>query len=274
MVPAGALATWVDEVWVQESDLADPNTPPTMVMPNGCAELVVNFGDPFLVHRNGRWTPDPQLSLVGPRTKASEVRASGKTGFVIVRFFPWAAGTLLGNTLADLRDVTCDVALLFGSAFRDRLTNEVSNAADAYHKTQTVLRFLTDLMPGVNRGHTQAAVSRVVASRGQKSVTQLADELGISRRSIHRLFDRDVGLSPKQYATTMRFQNALHVLRNCQSSLDAISECGYFDQAHLIHEFRRITGITPNHGRIRARATPLSSFFSSRLSHSYNTPYL
>ncbi len=88
---------------------------------------------------------------------------------------------------------------------------------------------------------------RMLGADGTVPVTELAAEVGWSRRHFSERFAREVGLSPKQAARVVRFGRATELLRRGPSDgLAAVaSACGYFDQAHLTHEFRSLAGCTP-----------------------------
>jgi AraC-like DNA-binding protein len=71
--------------------------------------------------------------------------------------------------------------------------------------------------------------------------------VGYSPKGFIRRFKADVGVSPKRFCRLLRFQRALaaaHVGRAFNWGELALG-CGYFDQAHFIHEFRAFSGVTP-----------------------------
>src|SRR5207253_1868615 len=79
------------------------------------------------------------------------------------------------------------------------------------------------------------------------SIKRLADAAGLSRQHFTRVFRANVGVSPKTYCELARFQSTLaHVRRgeNVQWAQVA-AESGYADQSHMIAEFRRFSGMTP-----------------------------
>lgn len=81
----------------------------------------------------------------------------------------------------------------------------------------------------------------------QQRVGTVADELGVSERNLRRVFAQVVGMSPKAYARLSRFHRAHRAARASQTvDWAAIAiEQGYCDQAHMIAEFRQLTGVTP-----------------------------
>jgi transcriptional regulator GlxA family with amidase domain len=100
-------------------------------------------------------------------------------------------------------------------------------------------------------GRTEPAVDRALqlieASRGQVRVDELAADVGVSCRHLTRHFQRAVGLSPKEFGRVTRFLRALQLLGQDRphSIADVALKCGFFDQAHLNHEFRELAGMSP-----------------------------
>lgn len=80
------------------------------------------------------------------------------------------------------------------------------------------------------------------------SMQQVKEELGYSERYSQRLFKHETGITPKQYSRIIRFQNCLKELLFTPSwgnLADTAIKLGYYDQAHLIHDFRSFTQKSP-----------------------------
>jgi AraC-like DNA-binding protein len=100
--------------------------------------------------------------------------------------------------------------------------------------------------PEVSRG-VEWAWRRLHATAGAADVGRLAAELEWSRKRIVERFRDEVGLPPKRLARILRFQTVLRRLDRDPAPrwVDVAQDSGYFDQAHLIHEFREFSGSTP-----------------------------
>lgn len=78
--------------------------------------------------------------------------------------------------------------------------------------------------------------------RGQVTVQGLADSAGVSRQHLARLFREGIGVAPKMYARIVRFRASLA----CTGRGAALAaDLGYFDQSHMIAEFKEFSGLTP-----------------------------
>ena len=92
------------------------------------------------------------------------------------------------------------------------------------------------------------AVKVLENRNGQVKVKELAEQLGVSRRTLERLFAEHVGVAPKKFARILHFQNSLTTLRarRFRDSAELAFACGYSDQSHLIKDFKALTGRLPS----------------------------
>lgn len=92
------------------------------------------------------------------------------------------------------------------------------------------------------------SLNRIYARKGNISINQLAEETGYSARYIRKKFEDNIGISPKLFSQIVRFQYSLFMLikNNKYSISDIINENGYYDQAHLINEFKKFGYLSPN----------------------------
>jgi AraC-like DNA-binding protein len=89
------------------------------------------------------------------------------------------------------------------------------------------------------------AWSRLRDTRGRAQIGVLAEELGWSRRRLVARFREGIGLPPKAVARLFRFEHVLELVDRGAPWAEIAFTAGYYDQSHLINEFRSITGITP-----------------------------
>jgi AraC-like DNA-binding protein len=82
-----------------------------------------------------------------------------------------------------------------------------------------------------------------------RAISCVTDQIGLSERRFIQLFAQQVGLTPKLFCRVQRFQGVLRQIARSAEAIDwtqiALS-CGYFDQAHFIHDFRGFSGINPS----------------------------
>jgi AraC-like DNA-binding protein len=95
-------------------------------------------------------------------------------------------------------------------------------------------------------GITAAAMS-ILYRQGSIQVPALAQQAGMSTRQFERRFTREVGMPPKLFARIARFEAALEskAVSIDSSWTDVANQLGYFDQMHLIHNFKEFSGELP-----------------------------
>jgi AraC-like DNA-binding protein len=93
------------------------------------------------------------------------------------------------------------------------------------------------------------AWQQILQHHGYIEVGALADAVGWSRRHFGERFRKEIGLAPKTMARVVRFNHALSLLGDgaaTQPWATVASAAGYYDQAHLVRDFRQFTGYAPS----------------------------
>ena len=123
------------------------------------------------------------------------------------------------------------------------------SGADA-HSSATILRDV--LFARIVRDESDDAVglaaSHLMTRRaGHVSIHDLAAAHGLSRQQFTRRFSAAAGLPPKQFARISRFQSLVHALLSTDVTQWALvaPALGFYDQAHMINEFRAFAGCSP-----------------------------
>ena len=211
------IAEWVDAYWTRPaSDVTE------RVLPDGCADIVFSLDDGTAM-------------MVGTMTRPL-VLPGGTPSFFGVRFRPGRAGTLLQLPLDEITDRTVefDDAVLAERVAAARTPSARIAAVDTWLKLHAA-----EPDPRIDR-----AVALLAAGR---SVDEVAHEVNLSRQHLRRRFLRQVGVGPKTFARVTRFQRLVASIRRDAnlSWAAAAADSGYFDQSHLIADFRDFAGTTP-----------------------------
>jgi AraC family transcriptional regulator len=104
---------------------------------------------------------------------------------------------------------------------------------------------------GLSRQKLKQATEYIQAHLGENlSLSEVANELGMSQYYFCRLFKQSTGVSPHQYLIRQRVEQAKHLLKNPERSITWIAlECGFANQSHFAKCFRQHTGMNPNQFR-------------------------
>jgi AraC-like DNA-binding protein len=238
------------------------------VIPDGCAEIVVNVGDPFVRHTSANSSHvQAQRLVAGQLTRAITLEATGRIDIWGIRFHTWCASAFTDVPASELRD--CDVSLGdIDRSFDDALARvgDTATENDAERMLVDALSTRAACTPS-----PAAMVPRLVsfAARGTETanVRRISRDAGVSTRHLQTVFRDHVGLTPKQLLRVTRFQRALRIAR-AEPTLSwgrVAHLAGFYDHAHLIHDANAIAGCTPN--RLVARDAGLTEAFLSDSAH-------
>ena len=137
-----------------------------------------------------------------------------------------------------------------GDIFGDHLTERIALAKDINERSGIFKEAYENLVYSRNTFSdkekiNEYLVSRITRSRGQVNMSELEEETNYSACYLRRVFKNYHSISPKQFAQYVRFQTLLDSLGNGNVRYDELAlECGYFDEAHMMKEFKNYTGIT------------------------------
>lgn len=197
------------------------------------------------------------LCVAGPRTRAHFKDARGVTRAVILQLKPGWSVPLLGIPAHLATDRVVPLDDIWGRAGTDLLL-ELTETRDV---TEVVERITSAIARRLPR-HVEPASARLarraagLLEGGEVRVDAVAERLGISSRHLRRAFVASVGVGPKDYARAVRLRRAIR-LADARASAEwgrLATEAGYYDQAHLIAEFRELVGMTPGAFQKRSAA--------------------
>jgi AraC-like DNA-binding protein len=232
--------------WTHEGTYSPDTT--QSITPDGCVELIFNFGSPYRVLTATPPRELPAAVLVGFQEKTLPISVDGTVKVVAARFFAWGALALLADEIqARFGEVT---NLSTGwDTLAERLREDVSHGR--YDEARSALEeFLIRkaLVRSYDPKLVRSAAKFLYHTKGKCRIEELADTCHASVRQIQRGFQQVVGTSPKLFARIVRFEQAQRqLMTNPETDLTGLGyECGYFDQAHFIKEFRAFTAKTPS----------------------------
>lgn len=270
--PVPSLSRFVECFWTLENDEPLEPAEPERILPDGCVEVILNFGSPFReLREDGRAVTQPGYFVVGQMTRPMLIAANGCVELIGVRFHPGGALPFFAIPMSELTNQVVELDALTGKLNNDLIARvgETKLLTDKVNLLQTLL---AKKVNGSTDGSLSDLVTSMMARHGHVSVDELAVEANISNRQLERRFQRDVGLSPKLLCRILRFQQVFRALDQDDANWAVVAaDCGYYDQAHLIRDFQQFAGQTP--ALLLAQASPLTQSFTrkDRMSHFSNT---
>ena len=207
------------------------------MLPDGCVDIVFSRGG--------------GSQVVGTMTHARKFALSAGQFDCGVRFRPgmsYGFIRLPGTEAADRSLPLSDVWGTPGRELNARL-GDAPSAIECIALIAGALRVLPE------HGVVQSVATAIVARCGQVRVDELAFDAGMSARQLRRLFLEQIGLTPKHLSRVIRFRESVSLLgKTRRGDLTQVAlDCGYYDQAHFINEFRELSGYRPAEFAARAR---------------------
>lgn len=201
---------------------------------------------------DGRWYVDSRAqrgTVIGPLREVGRTRGFDLPQTIGVFFRPARAAPFLRVAISDLTDRTVAIDDMWGTA-GSRLPSELCELDEA----QRIDRLESVLLRRLSRARMPAATfdveglaATIVRHKGRVMVDGMARAAGVSRQYLAREFRERIGIGPKLYSRLARFQSGL-VYAGARAKVDwarVALDMGYADQSHMIAEFRRFSGLTP-----------------------------
>ena len=270
--PTLPLRRFVECFWTLEADKSVAVSSGERILPDGCVELILNFGDPFLQHDNGERRRQPRNFIVGQMTGPVLISPSGAVQLLGIRFQPGGTRPFLDLPASEITDQVVDLGSLSRRFERD-LLQACASVLSMSRKVAEVDRYFVQRLSSSNYdSQLLALAATIIDRRGIVSIDDLASDAGISNRQLERRFLHEVGLGPKLLARIVRFQQVFRAVDQSDPSWAEVAvECGYYDQAHLIRDFHQFAQQTP--AVLFAGQSLLTESFTrkTRMSHFSNT---
>jgi AraC-like DNA-binding protein len=233
--------------WFLRGDDLGKESEPQVIVPDGRLEIILHLAEPF--HRldaaECAHAQSPAL-VSGQLTAPLRLRPGGPADIVGIRFRTAAARAVLPLPLAELTD---RVESLY-DAF-PRLAHALHAAAARHHTAEGRVAALTHVLTRFVL-HTPdslaTAVLRSLDSAHAPRLGLIARHYGVTARTVERRVREHAGLPPNAMRRLLRFRRAFRMLDRAPPGTwtKVAAHAGYFDQAHLIRDFRQFAGAAPS----------------------------
>ena len=248
--PRPPLDSLVALTWI----CRQPAAPHTLerVLPTGASQFIINLKEDrtrlYDPEHGYRCIATSGSVLSGGHSRFQIIDTSEQEHVAGVAFKPGGTAAFVSMPAHELAD--CDVPLedLIGvrrtASLRERLlaSDSADAGLDAIEATLLELWTPRAIHPAVT-----FALKAIDRAPHTASIAAVTDAVGMSAKRFIERFKSDVGMTPKRYCRVRRFQQALASAHR-SAGVDWVRvalDCGYFDQAHFIHDFRAFAGVTP-----------------------------
>lgn len=249
-IPRAPLSHFVNLLWLYEG--YSQSHAKERVLPTGEMQLVINLReDKSLIY--DRANPDRCQTyngsvFSGAHSEYLVIGTAALESVIGVHFRPGGGFPFLRMPAGELRDTTVSLDTLWGSAaidLRDRLLEAPTHQA-RFRVLECALT--AELMRKSDRHDAvRFALGYFLAAPQVATIADVTDQIGLSPKRFIQVFRDETGYTPKVFCRIRRFQQALDRMegRKTVEWANVALDCGYFDQAHFIHDFRAFSGINP-----------------------------
>jgi AraC-like DNA-binding protein len=230
--PPAALADWVEHFWLEQWDLRARAPQARAVLPHPCVHLV------FAPGRSRCY--GVQLSRF-----ARELKDQGH--ILGIKFRPGAFYPFFGQAVSTIANAAVPAAQVFPGA--ESCEQRVLACHEDLDMVAVATAFLIEHLPAHDpHVGTACRIVETIASDAKVTrVEQLVAQFGLQERTLQRLFNRYVGASPRWVIKRYRVYDVLTKLTAGEPVAWATlaQDMGYFDQAHLYNDFKKLVGCSP-----------------------------
>jgi AraC-like DNA-binding protein len=232
--PRAPLSGFVELMWYQQREATSPRV--EAALPEGTVELVFDLEN-----------RDRPGVVIGPHSRPFAIHVHQRQCVLGVHFKPGGVAPFLNLPADELHNQAVSAQDIWGSTartLRDSL-NDANSIPAMFNLVERFLRMHLSsplLHPAVSFG-----IGQLYRPAAMSSISGIVDAVGLSERHFAQVFREQVGLRPKMFARVRRFQQVLRQVNTTPHVdwADMAARRGYADQAHLIHEFRDLAGLSP-----------------------------
>ncbi|WP_307722246.1 AraC family transcriptional regulator [Thermosporothrix hazakensis] len=243
-----SLAAYVAFFWFYEGE--KPAHTMERRLPDGSVSLVINLHEDrtrlYNRERPERFCEYSGSVLSGAHSTFLLLDTGCLASVMGVVFRPGGAFPFLSFPLHEIANTVISLDTLWDEDLRELLLD-----AETYQQRfERLEHFLLARLKETKPVHpaVPCAVRKMQKEYGALPIAGLVEDLGMSQTRFVQIFKEAIGITPKQFCRIVRFQKTLHQLAKGQSApLSRLAlECGYFDQAHFIHDFRNFAALSPS----------------------------
>ncbi|HVO81340.1 MAG TPA: helix-turn-helix domain-containing protein [Terriglobales bacterium] len=249
-VPKPPLSHFVENLWFYRDLEVDHNK--EKLLPNASMELIIDLkdGSKRLYNRNdlSHFDTYNRCWISGMQRQFIVIGAEVGSSMMGAKFHTGGAAPFFGFPLSELGGSVVELELIWKRevlALREQLL-ECPTIEGKFDLLESYLLSKAESRLEPDQAVTAALIT--LRSWPALPLSELASRLGLSHKGMIARFDCRVGLTPKLMARLLRFQRAVLAIHGAASEPDwpdLALDCGYYDQAHLIHEFQEFAGMTP-----------------------------
>jgi AraC-like DNA-binding protein len=214
----------------------------SLIIPDACMDIVLGFDDDSNLVSSVFCTLDEDAHVSNPDT------AAGARSLFGIRFYGWTAGLFAKENINGIRNRTLEASEFFPYILKD-FVPKLAGVASFSRKAEIANRyFLKRLDEAIVNYDLMNAAAKILEMKGNVRTSEIARSVAMSEKQMERKYREKIGVSPKSLSSLIRYQLLWQDLfRSPECDIqDLVDKYGYFDQAHLLNDFKRRHKMTVN----------------------------
>jgi len=248
--PHPLLKSYIEKMWLFESNGKMPVEDLKLVVPNGRIKLSVAFRNGIVASVNGKsfTSKEQNISLTGlvDVPVILDVEKDIATGTIVVEFNPQGAYRFFQVSLNEVKNQIHPLTDILGTVAK-QLEKQISNVESVGDKVALLQKFLLKQFSLQTEDPIfEYCVAKITSSKGKITIKELERKTGYSSRWLNMKFADKLGISPKNLSTIIRFNQYYNAVAN-NNEMDFMQNSfydHYYDQSHFLKEFKRFTGLS------------------------------
>lgn len=260
--PSTSLSGIIRKFWAMDACTIQPHT--QRIVPTGTTEIIFYLTDrPIL---KGTYKGYESTSCFhGPTDTYFDLEVQGNINLFAITLQPHGAFWFLPQPMHELFRQNLPLRLLFPKTaleWEEKIAQAETFDEKIKVSEEMVFRLISKETAGFNEKRIARTLQIIHAEPGKWYIDQLASEAFLCRKQFERVFNEQVGVTPKRFLRTIRFQRALfEKQKNPELPLAALAyQCHFADQSHMIRDFQLITGLSP--GEYFENCEPISDYYT------------
>lgn len=241
LIPPPDLEPFIERFWWRRSEPGEM-VPMPLLAPGVGTELFFHFGNPFQVAK----TTVPSVHLLSARTSSLDLAPQKDLDLVAIRFRSGAVRHFLPMPVSKIPEGILCAESLWGHPL-DQLYEQLGENQVFLHRA----RSLSDWCRSQFRYQPDKPMDRaqraLYEAPGCLDLDTVMEATGLGPRQFQRRFKAIMGIGPKRFQRLARFYRLVRqkALSPGSTYLPQALDLGFYDQAHVIHDFQTITGHSP-----------------------------
>ena len=234
--PAPELKGYIHGYW----EIKASNLKTLDLVPDGHPELAILF----------RPGCQAKAGLYGQLTHRSTTTFHPGDRDIYVKLYPWTAYLLFKTPCNELLDTVTDLNGLTSDPELRQLIRDIGSMENMMEVCAAFDCFFIKKLELLQYGNPfiNYAVRQIFQTYGTTSIESLTSNIHASRRYVEKVFKKQIGVSPKQYARLIRIKKAslIFLNENFNENISHVSaQLEYYDQSHFLKDFKAVVHCTP-----------------------------